>query len=320
MTIVVNLVSTATTTYFNNNILNWVMPDVPGAPLQLVNNAIRDAVIELCERALIWRQELQQILVLGPTATTTTATQIVGDTQVSVSDCTNFFVGDTLTVGLDDFQSGNQFIIDQNQGLVWRGHVLTVSATSGPGVITLDGALQGTVDIGAPVTKIVYLYSITLPTGTAFVKGLEAWLNDAPIDPLPQDDLDNEMNNTSFGFVGLNWRTDVNLPTRFYFIDDNTVGLALAPNAGGNLRILAALKPTRASTTFPNWIFERHIEAIAHGAKAKLMLIPKKPYSDQASGAFHLEQFNALIGEARIQAARARSRAPLRTHTVFSLH
>ena len=298
---------------------NWVVPDVPMAPLPMVDNAIRDAVIELCERSLIWQQELQQILVLGPTATTTTATQIVGDTQVSVADCTNFFVGDTLTVGLDDFASGNEFIIDQNQGLVWRGHVLTVSATSGPGIITLDGGLQGTVDIGAPVTKFVYLYPITLPSGTAIAKGLKGWLNDNVIDPISPDDLDNEFSNTDFGWVGTNWRTDVNLPSRWYMPDDTTVGLLLAPNAGGNLRILAALKPTRASTTFPNWIYERYVETIAYGAKWKLMSSPKKPYSDAKLAAEYGQMFMGLIGEARIRMARGNTRAPLRTHSVFSL-
>ena len=303
MTIIVQVSSTATSDSYSPDILNWVMPDVPMAPLPLVTNAIRDATIELCERALIWREELQQIRVLAPTATTTTVAQAVGDTQVTVADTTGFTDGSTITVELDG-------------GTSWRGHV---SGTPAGGVITLDGELTDIVDVGAAVTKLVYLYPITVPSGTAFVKGVQAWLNDAPIDPISQDDLDNEFNNTSFGWVGVNWRTDVNLPTRFYFPDDRTVGLALPPASSGNLRILAALKPTRASSTLPAWIWERYVETIAHGAKAKIMLIPKKPYSDMKTGAYHMDQFNGAIGEARVRAARSATRAPLRTHTVFAL-
>jgi len=293
--------------------LNWVMPDLPMAPATtLVVNAIRDATIELCERSLCYRQELQQILVLPPVDTTTTVAQVLGDSQITVADMTNFFVGDTLTVALAD-------TADQGAGSRWRGHVLTVAGTSGPGIITLDGQLPDAVNIGAAVTKLVYLYAITLPTGTAIAKGLFAWLNDAPIDPISQDDLDNEFNNTSFGWVGVNWRTDVNLPTRWYMPDDGTVGLLMPSNAAGNLRILAALKPTRASTSFPTLLYERYIETIAHGAKARIMLIPKKPYSDAQTGAWHQQMFDGLVGEARIRVARANTRGPLRTHTVFGL-
>lgn len=312
MTIIVQVASTATTSGYSPDILNWVMPDVPMAPLPLVTNAIRDSVIELCERALIWRQELQQITVLPPTSTTTTVAQALYDTQVSVTDCTSFFAGDTLTVQLNDTS-------DPGAGTRWRGHALTVSATSGAGVITLDGQLPDTVNIGATVMKLVDQYPMTLPSGAAFAKGLKAWLNDSPIDPISPDDLDNEFNNTAFGWVGVNWRTDVNLPTRWYTYDDGRVALELAPNAAGNLRILAALKPTRASTSFPEWIYERYIETIAHGAKARIMTIPKKPYSDPTTGAWHLGEYNGLIGEARVRMARGSTRAPLRTHSVYGL-
>lgn len=285
------------------DLYDYLVPELPAVPLPMVQQAIREAVIELCERALIYRQELQEILVLGPTSTTLSAAASSGATSITVADITDFSDGDTITVALTD-------------GTRWRGHV---SGTPSGATINLDGPLQNDADSGATVTKLVYLYPITLPTGTAIVKAVQAWLNDNPIDPISQDDLDNEFNNTSFGWVGVNWRTDVNLPTRFYFPDDTTVGLLLAPNATGNLRINVALKPTRASSTFPSWIFERYVDAIAHGAKARLMLEPKKPWSDPQTGAWHRNEFIGWIGDARIIAARAATRAPLRTHTVFGL-
>ena len=303
MTIIVQVASTSTSESYSPDILNWVMPDVPMAPLPLVVNAIRDATIEFCERSLVWRQELQQITVLAATSTTTSAASVSGATTLTLTDTTNFSDGVTLTVELSD-------------GSKWRGH--EVGDPSGS-TITLDGALNLDVEVGAGVVILTYLYPITVPSGTAFVKGLQAWLNDAPIDPISPDDLDNEFNNTSFGWVGVNWRTDVNLPTRFYFPDDKTVGLALPPATTGVLRINAALKPARASTTLPQWIWERYVETIAHGAKAKIMLIPKKPYSDKETGAFHMDKFNGGIDDARVSAARGRTRAPLRTHTVFAL-
>lgn len=280
-----------------------VVPYLPGCPLPMVFDAVRETVIDLCERSLCYRQELQEILVLGPTSTTTTAAASSGATAIVVDSITDFNANDTITVVLSDTTR-------------WRGHV---SGTPAGSTINLDGQLNDDVESGASVTKLVYLYPITLPSGTAIAKGLRAWLNDNPIDPISQDDLDNEMNNTSFGWVGVNWRTDVNLPSRFYFPDDTTVGLLLAPNAGGNLRIEAALKPSQQATAFPDWIAERYEDAISCGVKAKLMLVPKKPYSDKEMGAYYEGQFNGMIGEARIRTARANTRAPLRTHTVFGL-
>lgn len=291
------------TTNNYTDLYNWVCPDLPLCPLPIVQNAIRDAVIELCEQALLWRQEVQQILVLGPTSTNATNGAIAGATTIVVDSITNFNDGDTLTILLTD-------------GTTWRGHI---SGAPVGFTVTLDGALNQNVDIGAVVTKLVYLYPLIVPTGTAIVKGLNAWLNDNPIDPISQDDLDNEFNNTSFGWVGVNWRTDVNLPSRWYMPDDTTIGLLLAPAAGGNLRVNVALKPTRASTTFPNWIFERYLETIAHGAKAKLLSIQKKPYTDLTLAAMHAQAFLNGISEAKVRMARGNTRAPLRTHSVFGL-
>lgn len=285
------------------DLLNWVSPYVPMAPLELVKNAIRDSVIELCERALVYKQELQQILVLGPTSTTTTATSAQGATALTVDSISDFNDTDTITVVLSD-------------GTKWRGHV---SGTPSGNTINLDGQLNLDVEVGADVTKLVYLYAITLPSGFALAKALQAWLNDSPLDPISPDDLDNEFNNASFGWVGVNWRTDVNLPTRFYMYDDNTVGLVMPPANGGALRINAALKPTRASTSFPTILYERYVETIAAGARARVMMIPKKPYTDLVNAAANMQMFLDGCGDARVRIARGATRGPLRTHTVFGL-
>lgn len=284
--------------------LDYVMPDLPMAPpTTVVVNAIRDSVIELCERSHCWRQELQQILVLAPVSTTVSTAAAQYATSVVVASITSLNDGDTVKILLDDTT-------------YWRGKI---SGTPSGLTVTLDGQLPQAVEAGAEFTKFVSLYPITLPTGAALAKGLKAWLNDSVIDPISPDDLDNEFNDTTFGWVGVNWRTDVNLPTRWYMPDDETIGLVQASSAAGNLRIEAALKPTRASTTFTTLLYERYIETIAHGAKARLMLSPKKPYTDKDLGAYHQNMFNGLVGEARIRVARGNTRAPLRTHTIFGL-
>lgn len=289
-----------------SDLYDWVLPDLPMCPTNVALNAIRDSVIELCEKTLLYRQELQQILVVGPTTDTTTQAQAANDTTITVTDGTNFSDGDTITIALGG----------DSEGTSWRGKVLGTPVSN---VVTLDGPLHDVVDSGATVTKLEYLYPLTLPSDTAIAKGLRAWLNDSLIEPISQDDLDNEFNNTEFGWVGVNWRTDVDLPTRWYLPDDGTVGLLLAPSAGGNLRIEAALKPTRVSTSFPSWIYERHLDTIVHGAKARLMMIPKKPFTDLELGRYHYNKFEEGVANARVGVATGNTRAPLRTHTVYGL-
>ena len=303
MAIIVQTTSTGTSTPYAS-VFNWVAPDVPMAPIALVQQRIMDSIIELCERALIWRQEIQQINVLGATSTTAANGQNAGDMLCYVASTTGFMINSYVVILLTD-------------GTHWRGQLTSVDYINN--ILYLNGSLNQAVDPGAEVRLLTYLYPMTMPAGTAFAKGLQAWLNNNPIDPISQDDLDNEFNNTDFSWVGVNWRTDVNLPSRFYFPDDTTVGILMSPQCGGFLRINCALKPLHSSTSMPAWIYERYIETIGHGALAKLMCVPHVPYSNPQLGLWHREMFQNGIGEARIRAARAGSRAPLRSHSVYRL-
>lgn len=241
---------------------------------------------------------------------------VFGNAAVNLSAVTP----NTLTIAsTNGFVNGITLTVQLVDGTKWRGH--QVGPPSG-NTITLDGNLNQNVDAGATVEILTYLYPVTPPAGMSVSKVLQAWFNNNPIDPISPDDLSNEFNNTDFAWVGQNWRTDVNLPTRFYMYDDLTVAV-LMPNNGAaglsTLRLNCALKPTRASTAFPSQIYERYIEAIAHGAKARIMAIPKKPYSDPQSAAYHGDKFIGWCGEAMIKSARGKTRAPLRTHSVYRL-
>ena len=68
---------------------DWVVPSLPSLPLPEAQLAIREAVIDLCAGALIYQQELQQILVLAPTSTTLTAAAAANATSVTVDSITD---------------------------------------------------------------------------------------------------------------------------------------------------------------------------------------------------------------------------------------
>ena len=68
----------------------------------------------------------------------------------------------------------------------------------------------------------------------------------------------------------------------------------------------AAFVPTMAATTLPDFLGQRHMEVIASGAKAKLMMIPGVAWSNPQLGAYYRQIFDAGIVNSRIEEAHDR--------------
>jgi hypothetical protein len=78
-----------------------------------------------------------------------------------------------------------------------------------------------------------------------------------------------------------------------------------------------AIKPTRASTGISTDLYEKYLEEIAYGAKARLFAMKAKPWSDAKLAAFNLGMFDQAIGRAKVQAAKGHTRARLRVKPHF---
>ena len=108
------------------------------------------------------------------------------------------------------------------------------------------------------------------------------------------------------------WRNATGTPE---YILGGTTSLQLvpAPDAGGTLTLKVALKPSPSATGIDDDIFNEYREAIVHGALARMMLSPKKPYSSPQLAPYHAQQFEIKAGQAGVRQARNYSRAPLQT-------
>jgi len=108
------------------------------------------------------------------------------------------------------------------------------------------------------------------------------------------------------------WRNATGTPE---YIVGGTTSLQLvpAPDAGGTLTLKVALKPSPSATGIDDDIFNEYREAIVHGALARMMLSPKKPYSSPQLAQYHAQQFEIKTGQAGMRQARNYSRAPLQT-------
>ena len=100
---------------------------------------------------------------------------------------------------------------------------------------------------------------------------------------------------------------------RYVLGGPSSLTLVPAPDINGLLAMTVALKPSATSTGIEDTLFNEYRETIIHGAMARLMLSPKKPYTDIQLAAYHRQQFIIKTAAAGLRVARSYARVPLRT-------
>src|SRR5690348_13008844 len=76
-----------------------------------------------------------------------------------------------------------------------------------------------------------------------------------------------------------------------YFLTGASIELIPAPDFSGILRLAAVLKPSPSAADIDESVFDEYRQAIAHGALARLMLSPRKPYTNAQLAQYHAQQF-----------------------------
>jgi hypothetical protein len=109
-----------------------------------------------------------------------------------------------------------------------------------------------------------------------------------------------------------NWRHSTGTP-QYLLGGSTTLTLVPNPDVEGTLTLTVAVKPADNSIGIDDSIFTEYKDAIVHGAKGRLMMSPKKPYTDPQLAAMHLHEFAVRTTAAGVRAARGFTRAPLQT-------
>ena len=81
------------------------------------------------------------------------------------------------------------------------------------------------------------------------------------------------------------------------------------------LSVTAAFVPTIAATSLPDFLGQRHVDVIASGAKARLMMTPLTAWSNPSLAAYHRQLFDAGVIDARISEAHGRVPGSLRAQS-----
>lgn len=115
------------------------------------------------------------------------------------------------------------------------------------------------------------------------------------------------------------WFNDAGDPEAFTLFKEGAISLWRIPSANAAAAIVipeVALAPTQTAPTVDDSVFEHGRDAVAIGARARIAMIPGKPYSNLQLGEELERQFLVKCGAADLRAASGRGHARLRTRTI----
>jgi hypothetical protein len=147
-------------------------------------------------------------------------------------------------------------------------------------------------------------YTLTAPTNTQIVGIKEAYIGTKKINPIAST----ETTNTDHY-----WVTDSGDVSGYFFENGNTIHLYRNPINADTLHVIVALAPTTSATDIDQNIYDLYSEGICAGAKARLMSIPHKPYSDAGTSITYRAQFADVIRDAKWRAYKASTPSQVRT-------
>ena len=133
---------------------------------------------------------------------------------------------------------------------------------------------------------------------------IEAWYGDAFLVPRSIEQLTRIYRTT-------NWNTLAGNPYYYFRPSSQEVHLVPYPQVtqANKIKLRVALKPSRSSTTIREEIYERFLEDIAYGARARLYNTPNQPYYDLKTSLEYLKRFNDVMADVRTQVNKGLTRA-----------
>lgn len=147
-------------------------------------------------------------------------------------------------------------------------------------------------------------YQVEVPDGSVLIDVVDAWYKNFRLSLKTADDLARLMR-------GADWRTVIGDPMYITKMTGPMVQLCPTPERTefDALSLRAVLAPTRDSTGVDDDIYERFLEVVAKGARARLYATPGQPYYDMNMAMSYRKEFITGIGEAKIQANKGLGRA-----------
>lgn len=144
-------------------------------------------------------------------------------------------------------------------------------------------------------------YAIPTPSGSRVESILEASVGGRPL-ALPGDSV------STAGIAGL-----LGAPVAAS-LDPFNGGVLIAPVPASDLSLdlIVTLVPSVAAAEIPDLLANRYADTLAHGARARLMMMLRQPWSDPAMAQAEAAMFSDGVSEAHIAMLRGSSLGTLR--------
>lgn len=147
-------------------------------------------------------------------------------------------------------------------------------------------------------------YDLDADTGYVVVDVMQAWFGSTLLIPKSTEQLSQIYRNTD-------WRTVTGNP--YYFFREKATQVTLVPKPqtteANKINIRVAVAPTRASSTVDSEIYERFLEQVAWGARARLYNTPGQPYANPKLALEYTKRFNDAMAEVRTRVYKGLTRA-----------
>lgn len=141
----------------------------------------------------------------------------------------------------------------------------------------------------------IHTYDLEPVTGASIVTVKQVWAADRELVPVTLAKLVEVMPN---------WQTAQGSDPVYYngAADWSSIRIFPTPiNANRQkLTLRVAYQPSLTATTLPDFLVNVYLEAILSGAKARLMLMPQKAWTNPELGGYHKGLFDAAIVQSRI--------------------
>jgi hypothetical protein len=147
-------------------------------------------------------------------------------------------------------------------------------------------------------------YTLTAPANTQIIGIKEAYIGSKKLTPIAATET------TSADHY---WVTDSGDVSGYFFEAGNTIHLYRNPATADTLHVIVALAPTTTATDIDQHIYDLYSEGICAGAKARLMSIPHKPYSDAGTAITYRALFAEAVRDAKWRAYKASTSSQIRT-------
>jgi hypothetical protein len=105
--------------------------------------------------------------------------------------------------------------------------------------------------------------------------------------------------------------TEVKEPKWVTRLDEASVSVIPTPDSAQpyTMHLYCAIRPTMASTGLDSTVYATYRRAIYHGVLHELMLMPKRPWSDDGRAQYHGKQWEYMVNSARARANKSFGRA-----------